>query len=292
MLMKMRGRLKPNGYGFIGVFLSLLLLTFQVHAADFKEGETVFVGFPAADIGSDAFIIGTVVKVMSDGDYRISVSEYVHGHDYGLSCVPMLKEESVHGQESSLGNGWKAWTDTTNLDSSDLDYVVKAKDVMKLDYGKHYFIERYNLAIAFGRWESDAPMMTVDRLENAKREAKAIGLEALWPALDVAILDRQSFYGENSRPYYAFETIAPLNKLLSHIEALFKQEPQLYSLWKQKQRNWKAINESMRNLFLIHAIDKAIADAGNQLYEEGIERAGKDEIAALKAHLANLQRDK
>ncbi|WP_319379707.1 hypothetical protein [Thiomicrorhabdus sp.] len=296
MLKKMSGLFIETWRGFKALNVGLVVLSMGWHgslqAADFKVGETIFVGFPAADIDSDAFIIGNILKVMPNGDYRISVSEYVHGHDYGLSCVPMLKGDPGTGQDQGLGNGWQAWKDTTSLDNADLDYVVKAKDVLKLDYGKHYFIERYNLAIAFGRWESDAPMMTVDRLENAKREAKAVGLEALWPALDIAILDRQSFYGENSRPYYAFETIPHLNRLLAHIRELFAEDSRLQTLWKSKERDWKSINQSTREYFLIHAIDKAISDAQNQLYEEGIERAGQDQIDRLKQQLANLQRDK
>ncbi|MDX1351888.1 MAG: hypothetical protein R3254_02680, partial [Thiomicrorhabdus sp.] len=189
------------------VFTSWLLIFSSLSFADgFEVGETVFVAYPAANIKGDAFIVGKITAIMPNGDFKISVLDYVEGHDYGVSCVPMVKKEvGQHGDPV-----WDLWTDTTKLEKEKLDYVVAQKDVMKLGNGKTYFIERNNLYIVFGRWKSDAPMLSASRISQAEQQAKANGLAEMIPAFQLAKLQRKSFYGDYGRPLMAFESIAPL----------------------------------------------------------------------------------
>ncbi|MDG6772985.1 hypothetical protein QCB45_01475 [Thiomicrorhabdus sp. ZW0627] len=256
------------------------------YAGQYAIGETVFVAFPQANIKDDAFIIGKVTKQLKSGDYQISVLDYVEGHDYGSSCVPISKTE-----DQGLGQGWEIWQDTTKLDTKQLEYVVPKKNIMKLDSGKLYFVERNNLYIVFGRWRSDAPMLTLERLNNAQREAKSAGLSDMIPAFELSKLHRQSFYGEYGRPLMAFETIAPLNKALNWILKQFNEDKTLEAMWRAKQRDWKKIEQSTRDYFLIEAIDKVINDAKDQLYEDGVEEADPKDLNSLKAKLDKLKRD-
>ncbi|WP_373017104.1 hypothetical protein [Thiomicrorhabdus sp.] len=264
-----------------------LLSANNVYAGHFSVGETVFVAFPQPNIKDDAFIVGKVTKELKNGDYQLAVLDYVEGHDYGSSCVPISKET-----DQGLGSGWEVWKDTTKLDTKQLEYAVSQKNIMKLDVGKHYFIERNNLYIVFGRWKSDAPMLTIERLKRAEREAKTAGLEDMVPAFELSMLQRQSFYGEYGRPLMPFETIAPLNQALEAILKLFKEDNQLAKLWRAKQRDWKAIEKSTRYYFLIEAIDKIVSDSKDQLYEDGVEEADPDTLKAMKQNLSQLQRDK
>lgn len=272
-----------------GLFAGLLILFapyIQAAQAAFAEGESVFVAFPAGNIKDDAFIIGQVTRITPQGDYQIAVEDYVEGHDYGSSCVPISK----HTQDQGLGDGWQIWQDTTKLDKQRLEYVVPANSVMKLDVGKHFFVERNNLYFVFGRWKSDAPMLTLERLERAEREAKSAGLDEMIAALALVKLHRQGFYGEYGRPLYAFETIAPLNVAVSAAVQVLQADPKLDGLWRAKTRDWKTINQSSRYYFLVDAIDKIARDASNQLYEEGVEDADPRVLASLKANLQKLKR--
>ncbi|GKT12347.1 MAG: hypothetical protein ISEC1_P1325 [Thiomicrorhabdus sp.] len=273
------------------IILAMLWLMGSVHAAGFTLGETVFVAFPAGNIKDDAFIIGKVTRIDKKGDYQISVLEYVEGHDYGLSCVPMLKKQTGNMEVSQYGEAWDVWRDKTILEAEKLDYLVSQESVMTLDEGKHLFIERNNLFIVFGRWKSDAPMLTIDRVERAEGEVRAAGLDELLPALQLVKLHRKSFYGEYGRPYLPFETIEPLNKLLDSVLVLFRQDVKLESQWRAKQRDWSVLAKDSRAYFLIEAIDKVVEDAKDQLYEEGVEQASKQSISGLKKRLGLLVRE-
>lgn len=277
--------------GLIGVVTACVLMSFGLHstislASDFKVGETVFVEFPAGNIKDDAFIVGTVTELAPNGDYQIAVIDFVEGHDYGVSCVPMAKKQ----QDQGYGEGWAMWTNTKTLNTKELQYRVPKENVVNLNNGKQHFVERNNLYIVFGRWKSDAPMLTIDRLERAKNEANAIGLSALNEAFDIAIAHRASFYGDFGRPYLPHETIEPLNKLVENVSVILANDPVLKNLWQAKVRDWSQISKSTRHYFLIEAIDKSLADAQSQLYKEGVDTAEAGQLAQLKAKLTGLQR--
>lgn len=268
-----------------------LTLATQANADPFRIGETVFVAYPSGNIKDDAFIVGKVIGINEKGDYRISVLDFVEGHDYGLSCVPMVKKQNKQGIASEYGMGWELWQDTTTLEKEKLDYLVSRKDVMKLGVGKHLFIERNNLYIVFGRWKSDAPMLTIGRLIRAEKEAIDNQMKGILPALALVKMHRSSFYGDYGRPRQPFEVIKPLSELLSVILEGFEKEPALEAQWKSHNRDWKKISENMRVYFLIEAIDKIVEDASNQLHQEGVEQAGEQALKTLKAYLSQLKRN-
>ncbi len=268
-----------------------LALASQVYADSFRIGETVFVAYPSGNIKDDAFIIGKVQDINDKGDYQISVLDFVEGHDYGVSCVPMVKKENPQGIVSEYGLGWDLWQDTKTLEKEKLDYLVSKADVMKLGNGKRFFIERNNLYIVFGRWKSDAPMLTIDRLIRAEQEAVANQMEALLPALALVKLHRSSFYGEYGRPMQPFETIAPLNKALLAVLEIFAGDKDLQGVWKSRNRGWKKISADMRVYFIVQTIDKVVADAAQQQYQEGVEQAGEDALETLKLYLSQLKRN-
>ncbi|WP_019556209.1 hypothetical protein [Thiomicrorhabdus arctica] len=271
--------------------MSLTLLSNQAFADSFRVGETVFIAYPAGNIKDDAFIIGKIQGINDDGDYQISVLDFVEGHDYGLSCVPMIKKENSQAVVSEYGQGWDLWQDTTTLEKEKLDYLVSKADVMKLGKGKRLFIERNNLYIVFGRWKSDAPMLTVDRLTRAEQEAASNQMEGLLPALALVKLHRLSFYDEYGRPKQPFETIAPLNKALSSVLELFSRNKMLQQVWMSHDRDWTKISKDMQTYFLVEAIDKIVADATKQQYQEGVEQAGEHALNTLKSYLSQLKRD-
>jgi len=282
----------PTKHFFMLIFMTLMGVIHSAYAAQFKLGETVFVAYPAGNIKDDAFIIGKVTSINEQGDYLLSVLDYVEGHDYGLSCVPMMKKQTPNSEQSMYGTGWDLWKDTTVLEKERLDYLVSRQDVMKLGKGKHLFIERNNLYIVFGRWKSDAPMLTIDRIERAEKEAKESHIEGLLPALQLVKLHRQSFYGEYNRPYRSFETIAPLNTLLDSVLTLFEQNAALKAIWVSRQRDWQGLSKSTRDYFLIEAIDKVVDDAKSQLTEDDVEKAGSQALTELKNKLKQLQRNR
>ena len=269
----------------------LLLITamsffaFSANATMFTKGETIFVAYPAANIKDDAFIIGQVKQVMDNGDYRISVMDYVEGHDYGVSCVPMVKHEN-----NTTNEVWDMWTDTTKLETDKLDYVIKKTDALDLGYGKAHFIERNNLYIVFGRWKSDAPMLNIERLTEAQKHAKINGLASMNPAFELAKLHRASFYGDYGRPLMAFESIAFLVNALQSIEVVFAKDKQLEQAWSAKKRDWKSLAKNTKHYFLVEAIDKLVEDAANQLYEDGVEQAGAADLLLLKTLLKKYSR--
>lgn len=271
-----------------GLFVILTVFALvNAHAKNFSVGETVFVAFPATNIKDDAFIIGKVTQITDKGDYQVAVMDYVEGHDYGSSCVPISKNVT---QDQGLGAGWELWQDTTKLDTKNLEYVVPKESVLKLDYGKLYFVERNNVFIVFGRWKSDAPMLTVERMDRAVREAKTAGLDEMEPAFELAKLHRQSYYGDFGRPLMAFETIAPLNTAVESVLTLFAEDPKLEALWRANPRDWDQISQTSRHYFLVEAIDKLVEDAKLQFYEDGLERADPTVLQDLKQNLEKLKR--
>jgi len=281
--------MQKNWLSLFTLVLSLLFLN-NAMASSFKVGETVFVAYPEGNIKDDAFIIGKVKQVIPNGDYKISVLDYVEGHDYGVSCVPMVKNETSPDSKDEFSEVWELWTDTTKLEKEKLDYVVANQDVVELGYGKTSFIERNNLYIVFGRWKSDAPMLNVERINKAEKQAMAVGLEGMLPAFGLAKLHRTSFYGDFGRPLMAFEGIKPLTLALQEIEVLLAKDETLRTVWYAKQRDWKALSKDTRRYFLVEAIDKIVDDSKDQLYEEGVEEADPKDLEQLKQLLKRFKR--
>lgn len=276
----------------LSVWLGLLwLLSTTWAVADtvsskFKVGETILVGFPANNIKGDAYIIGIIRKVTPEGDYQISVRDFVEGHDYGLSCVPIAVNE--RGQETGQ-SGWEIWDNTRQLTSEGLEYIVPRDKVMKLDKGKLNFIDRYNVYITYSRWKSNVPVMSIDRLDSAEAEAAYAGIEGIIPALEIAKLDRASYYDpENGRPYWPHESVPHLNVLLAQVSDLLKEDPTLNQLWRAQSRDWPAIESNMRTYFLVDAMDKVVRDAEAILYEEDVKKADPEALKTLKAQLKHL----
>lgn len=263
-----------------------LTMTAAVQADEFKVGETVLVGFPANNIKDDAYIIGIIRKQTPDGNYQIAVRDYVEGHDYGLSCVPIAVDAS--GKETGQ-SGWEMWNDTRQLTSQGLEYVVPAQKVRKLAKGQMNFIDRYNVYITYSRWKSDVPVMSIGRLESAKAEADYARIPEIIPALDIAILDRQSYFDpDNGRPYWPHESAPKLIKLLDHIQTLLAKDKALSALWRAKQRDWKAIEQDMQTYFLVDAIDKSVKEAYFLLDEDDMAKADPKVLKTLKAQLKAL----
>ncbi|BBP45913.1 hypothetical protein THMIRHAS_12860 [Thiosulfatimonas sediminis] len=265
----------------------------QSRAAEhlFQAGDHVFVAFPAGNVKDDAFIVGQVKRVQPNGDYLVEVESYVEGHDYGSSCIPMIKKEDPEATALGYDVGWTVWKDTTKLDTQRLDYVVPKRLTMRIDEGKHYFVERNNLYIVFGRWKSDAPVMTLDRIERAQREAKAIRLDGFIPVFELVKYHRKTFYHESNRPLYASERIEPAIAMLEYLQTILQQDATLHALWAAKQRDWPKIGQSSYHYFMIEALDKALADAKDQLYEEGIEMAGVERVQRLRDLTETIKRN-
>lgn len=279
---------KPRQNTFFSIAASLLLslLMLPVQAAQFKVGETILVGFPANNIKDDAYIIGIIRKVTPKGDYQITVRDYVEGHDYGLSCVPIAVDSA--GQETGQ-SGWEMWGDTRQLTSRGLEYVVPANNVVKLAVGQMNFIDRYNVYITYSRWKSNAPVMSIGRLKSAEAEAEYAGIGDIIPAFKIAELDRQSYFDPNNgRPYWPYESVKHLNVLLTHIEKELQANPRLNRLWRAKKRDWPEIEKDMKTYFLVDAMDKSVDDAYFLLSEDEINKADAKDLAMLKTHLRKL----
>lgn len=272
------------------LWLLLLLIMGNSYAKTFDVGDRVFIGFPSTTIRDDAFIVGEVTRVLASGDYQISVEDYVEGHDYGAFCTPVAV--NLPDKESEYGDGWERWEDTRKLDQPNLEYIVKAENVMAYRTGQYEYIERNNTWVVFGRWMSDAPVLAPERIERAKKTARSIGLGGMEDAFDLAIAHRFAFY-ENGwgRPYWPYETIPALNGLLDRVDVLFKQDSSLKRLWQQKPRDQDQLKADERTYFLIIAIDKLVEDAFDQLYED-LEKADPEEVEALTKHLEALGKQK
>jgi len=274
----------------IRIFLIPIVLLFSsyAYASEYQVGETVFVAFPAANIKDDAFIVGKVNRIMANGDLNISVLDYVEGHDYGVSCVPMNKGDVGTTIPSDTDNIWDLWTDTTKLDKHKLDYVVAKKNVLKLASGKTHFIERNNLYIVFGRWKSDAPMLSADRMTIAEGQAQENGLKGMIPAFELAKLDRKSFYGEHGRPLMPFESVAPMVKTLKALEQDLNKDAIFKKHWFAKDRDWKEISQNTKIYFLMQAADKVLSDAKDLVYEDGVENAAPKDLEQLDVYIKKL----
>ncbi len=268
-------------------FLGLMTAVLSAQAKPFKIDDTVFVALPSDNIKDDAFIIGKVTGVNAQQNYIISVIDYVAGHDYGLSCVPMVKKSAPNSKASPYDVAWDVWKDTTVLEKERLEYLVRAKEVMGLSEGKHLFIERNNLYIVFGRWKSDAPMLTTERLEQAEHEAVNARVEVMIPALQLAQQHRRSFYDVFHRPYLPEESVLPLSQLLETVYRLFERDKVLKAAWFDFKKNRK--NTVGRYYFLIEAVNKILNDANDQLYKDGIEKVSPKLIQDFKHKLKRLE---
>ena len=258
-------------------------------AGTFKVGETVFVAYPAANIKEDAFIIGLVTQALPEKkQYRIKVMDYVEGHDYGLSCVPMALDERG---ELSKDKGWELWTDTKKLTQNGLEYLVSAKDVLSLAQGQHRFITRNNVYINYSRWRSNAPMLSIDRLEIASNEARSVGLGALLPVFELAKKERQAYYeGNFGRPYWPHEVIDRLPMVLQAVIDELNQQPSLKKQWFAKQRDWQTINQDTYLFFMVDAIDKIVEDARYTLADADLSQTNPNSLTQVKAMLKQLKR--
>lgn len=270
---------------------ALLIQSSMTFAKEFKIGDQVFAAFEAGNIKDDAFMIGSVKRIMSNGDYLLDVQDYVVGHDYSSSCVPISKHEDPQATAEGYAKGWELIDDKSQLSVEDYDYVVPAANLMTVNQGKHYFVERNNLYFVFGRWKSDAPVLTEDRIVRAQREAKTANLDDMLSALELMRLHRISFYSEQNRPLYPFERIQPLNTMMAFAIKVLEEDKNLKMLWSARPRDWEIISKSTKYYFLIDAIDKALSDSKTQIYETGVEEAGKslDELIEKIAYLDKLR---
>lgn len=265
------------------IFISSLT---YAQATKFKIGDTILIAYPANNIKDDSYLIGIVRYITVTGDYRLAITDFVEGHDYGLACVPIVIDSRGAPTTQS---GWEVWTDTTNPIHERLEFIVPADRAMKLSSGKMLFIERYNIYIVFSRWLSNVPILAIDKLKMTQRDARAINMAEINPAFDIAILDRLSFYkAENGVPLWPYQSIEPLTTLLSHIQKTLNEDPKLNTLWQAKKRDWDTIEQSMQSYFLIRAIDKAITNASHILYEDGLEKADPKYLTKLKKQLNYL----
>jgi len=255
-----------------------------VVASEFKPGEQVMVFFPSADIQHDAFIIGIIKGRLSDGRYRIKVTDYVEGHDYGLSCEPLPPS----GVGSEYGQGWEKWDDTRRLNPN-IEYAVPADKLMPAGEGHHYAISRNNIWTRFARWLSDAPVLYVDELEQARRELEPLGLAAMDIPFQLAIAHRKAFYSPLGSPYWPHEVLPRLIPLLDQIQAILDAHPRLREVYFAKPRPWKKIRQDMFLLFTLRAIDKIVHDATNVLYEDDVQEKGDPaDIKTVKRRLRSL----
>ncbi len=272
----------------IFAFIFLALITNLSQAKTFKIGDVILISFPENNIKDDAYLTGIVREITIKGDYQISVKDFVGGHDYGVSCTPIAINST--GQKTAQ-SGWEIWTDTRNPINKQLEFIVPADKAMKLSSGKLMFIDRYNIYIVYSRWKSNAAIMSISKIESTKEYAKETGIGAINSALDIAILDRKSYYDPViNRPYWAYESVKPLTVLLEHIQSLLENDKNLNALWRAKKRDWKTIEKDMQTYFLIDSIDKAVTDAGYLLNEDGLEKANPVTLLKLKKQLKNLKR--
>jgi hypothetical protein len=268
--------------------LWLLFASFPLSANVFAVGDTVFVGIPSTTIKDDAFIVGTVSRRLENGDYQIQVQDYVKGHDYGAFCQPV----AVVDGDSHYGKGWELWQDTRQLNQKELEFIVEQARVRPYREAQHEYIERNNNWVVFGRWLSDAPILPVERLRRAQADGQSIGLAGMSDAYDLAIAHRYAFYEDGwGRPYWPYETVAPINQYLDQIITLFQQEPDLAAQWRNKPRDKAKIKQSMRTYFLILAIDKLVDDAFYQLYEK-LDEADPKAVEAMTSKLEALGKPK
>lgn len=257
-------------------------------AQNFKVGDNVFVGIPSTNIRDDAFIIGEVTRVTESGDYQISVTDYVEGHDYGAFCTPVAVVEG----NSDYGKGWELWEDTSRLQQANLEFVVAAKNVFPLRTGQYNYIERNNTWVVFGRWLSDAPILAPERIKRAQAGLESIGLAGMYDAFDLVIAHRLAFY-ENGwgRPYWPYETLEALHGLLDEVDAIFTAEPALEALWRSNPRDQEQVKQDVRTFFLLSAIDKLVNDVYNQQYED-LEKADSSQVLRLEQRLTALGKKK
>lgn len=270
----------------LGLLTALLTAVSSAYAQRFKPNDTILVAFPANNIKDDAYIVGVVRKITPNGDYQIAVQDFVQGHDYGISCQPIAVNDK--GQETGQ-SGWQIWgKDHTKLRTQGLDYVVPAKRAMPLHVGQLNFIDRYNVYVLYSRWKSNAPVLSIDRIKTAENDAKMAGISHMIPALEIAILDRQSYYDKvTGIPYQPEQSIPHLIKLFDYIDGQLKQDPQLNKLWRAKHRDWKKINSSMKIYFLVDAIDEAVSNAKGCLSED-TENANPKQLKKLESQLHGL----
>lgn len=253
----------------------------------FDIGETVLVAFPKPTIKDDAYIIGIVTKNLESGDYQIRVQEFVEGHDYGLSCVPIAVDETGQATQDS---GWDLWQDTKYLSVDGLEYQVPGEKVMNLNKGKLLFIDRYNIYISYSRWKSNAPVMPVEKLLSTQDEAKSIGMLDILPALKLAQLERIAYYDpKNGRPFWPYESVSRLLPVISNIHHQLASQPDLAQLWKAYPRDWHEINQSMKQYFLIDAIDKILRDARYLIDGEALDKADPKAFKLLKQQLKSIE---
>lgn len=268
------------------VWLITFLAFFSLaEAKTFNKGDTIMVAYPAANIKDDAYIIGLVRKRLSNGDYQISVLDYVKGHDYGLSCVPIAEDEFGQAKEVA----WEMWSDKTKLFGKGMQYQVKQKDVRKLQTGQFWFIDRNNLYVSYSRWRSNSPIMPIEKFDMMIKKAQSHGLSAMLPALKLAKMERQSYYDSQvGRPFWPYETIEGLDKVLKQVSLLLAEDAKLNQLWRASKRDWDTINASTEHFFLVDAFDKIVLDAAYQVTEEGMEKADPKKVTSVKQSLTNL----
>ncbi len=249
----------------------------------FKVGDQVMVFFPAADIQKDAFILGIIKGFLPDGRVRLQVTDYVEGHDYGLSCEPLPPPDAT----SEYGDGWETWQDPRKL-RQDIEYAVPADKLMPAGAGRMYAITRNNIWTKFARWLSDAPVLYVDELIQAQSEAAQVGLAALERPFALAIAHRQAFYAPEGRPYWPYEAAPRLVPLLEKVMGILEADPQLKQHFFAARRDWTRINQSTYLRFMLRALDKVVQDAHQLLYEEGLEKVDPGVLAQLRTQLRAL----
>jgi len=193
--------------------LSGISLLVPAHA--YQAGDRVFIPLFAENLRDDGYAIGRVQRVLEDGRLDVVINEFVEGKGKTLygTCSP--------NSATALAG---ARIVSSNPDQLRVEHEMDPADVRPWRAGMYEYLERENLATVISKWLSDGMAITPNRLDIAERRARALGLDHVVVAVDIA-RDQVRSTGGGGFPVSAEMALANAPQMLRTVAAKLEAWP-------------------------------------------------------------------
>jgi len=201
--------------GGVGLMLLLAWGVSAVSANTFRVGDRVFVPLFADNLRDDGYATGRVEAIREDGRLDVVIFRFEEGKSKTLygTCSP---------NSATALAGARIVSDEPQ--SLRVEHEMDPADVLPYREGLHQYLERENLSTVISKWLSDGMAITPDRLAQAERRAKGLGLDEVALAMNIAA-DQVGSTGGNGFPVPASMALQGAPAMLETVGGKLSDSP-------------------------------------------------------------------
>lgn len=227
----------------------LFTISCYVYAFQPQVDQYVWIDMPAINVDDDAYAEGKVIEIVNDTQTKVLIQSITKTKAFtsGISCVLNTNEDVV-------------WQTPDILRTQKIE-VISNQQLYPRDVGYNRYYERQNWLLSFLKWEDRHPVIERERFSESKRIALERDMQDLAAINDLMIMEYDAYQGAHFNIYPIPQRIHNLLSVLTHLQQLLTQQPDLHALWKARKRDFSEHNSDSYAYFAVLAIDKILEDA-------------------------------